>query len=53
MKGGEEGAGLRQKRLDEGNKSVKDDVDDGVDVVVVGILGTKKEPCAAQSSHKI
>ena len=45
MKGGEEVAGWPQKIWDEGKNSVQQDkVDDGVDVVVVGILGTKKEP---------
>ena len=54
MEGSKEAVGWRRIMQEEGDNSVEQDkVDDGVDVVVVGILGTKKEPCAALVSQKI
>ena len=45
MEGSKEAVGWRRIMQEEGDNSVEQDkVDDGVDVVVVGILGTKKEP---------
>ena len=53
MKGGEDGVGLQQRRPVKGNKSVVDDGLDGVDVVVVAILGTKKRTLRSAGVTKI
>ena len=54
MEGSKEAVGWRQIMQEEGDNSIQQDkVDDGVDVVVVGILGTKKNPCMVLVSQKI